>query len=84
MFNRSSALAILGAAAAMSSRVLSGMHSLVEPVDRAPRDRRPALASGPSHMMYGITKRGSGTVAQAKRAALKSRNRARNKAAHRG
>jgi len=84
MFNRSAALAILGAAAAMSAHVRAGMSSLVEPVDRAPRDRRPKLATGPSHMMYGITKRGSGTVAQATRAALKARNRSRNKAAHRG
>ncbi len=51
---------------------------------RAPRDRRPELATGPSGMFYGTTKRSGGSVAQAKRAATKSRNRARNKAAHRG
>lgn len=84
MFNRSSSLALMTAAAAMSAHVRAGMSSIIESVGRAPRDRRPALASGPSHMMYGITKRSGGTVAQAKRAALKSRNRARNKAAHRG
>lgn len=78
MFGRSRLLA-----AALMAGVGSGIN-LLPPILREPRVRRPALATAPSDMRYGMTKRSGGTVAQAKRAAVKARNRARNKAAHKG
>lgn len=80
MLGRSSRLLAAALMAGLGS--VGSVSDLMPTTFRAPRERIPE--GGTPGMKYGMTRRSSGTVAQAKRAALKARNRARNKAVHRG
>ncbi|KNE28189.1 hypothetical protein AFM18_08480 [Achromobacter spanius] len=71
----------------MAAALMAGLANATGAAGATPatsRSRNVAIEPGAPLMFYGTRKSASGSVAQAKRAAAKQRNRIRNKRAHRG